>query len=321
MADDDGKTADTTADAGKTGDTGAKGTTDKAADTGAKDKAAAGGDKTGDKGAKGADDWRVIPDDFQDRDEIAKRIATFNSPAELARSFWNAEKQVSRAIVPLGKNPSTEDIARYRKQLHIPEDFKGYHDTVKLDPIPGIDLESDAGKAEVEAFFKDAHDLHLPPGQVKGLMQRYLTRAADKAKAAAERAEQLADAADEKLRSEMRTGYDAFNKTGELFVKAVAKDLPEFGYMLENAIVDGMKLGDHPVMRRVAGMLGRKMGEQQLATLTMSDKDVGDAKKSVEDLTRQIHEADSKNDRATRDRLIAERRALSQKLHGGVSAR
>lgn len=263
-----------------------------------------------------AADWRSLPDDWTDRDEISKRLATFNSPAELARSFFNAEKQVSKAIVPLGKNASAEEVARYRKQLHIPEAHTGYHEAVKFEPPAGVDLENDAAKKMVDGFYSAAHAAHLTPAQVKGVMTPFLSMVAEDAKATVAHTKELVDAADQKLRGEWRHEYDANDKKGQLWVSAVAKVHPEITFLLESVKADGVPLGDHPVFRKIAAWHGRQMGEDQLATLTMTDKDVDAGKKSMEDLTAKYNEAMEKGDRKAAAGFYEERKKLSRNLYG-----
>ena len=265
-------------------------------------------------------DWRALPDDWADRDELSKVASRFNDPATLLRSYANAEKQLSKSVTPLGKNASPEDLAKYRKQMNIPAEAKGYHDAIKIDPPAGVDLENEDAQKILGKFYEFAHSQNMTPTQVKGVIAPFLGLVAEDAAAKVERTKTLVDAADQKLKSEWRHEYEPNTKIGQNFVKMVAKESPEFAYLLENVVADGMPLGDHPVMRRVAATLGRRMGEQQLATLTMSDQDVNTGKKSMETLTTQYHDALNKGDRREADRIAAERSALSKTLYGSARA-
>lgn len=311
-------------DAGKagalTGDgQGAAAGAGKAANGAAAGKAAEGGDAGAQGGAdagKKAADWRALPDDFPDRDDITKFMGQFTTQQDAMKAHWNAHRTVSRSIQPLGKNPSAEDITRFRRQNNVPETPEGYHDLLRIEPPTGVDLESDASKALIGEVLKAAHAAHTPPQYVRAQIAAAMQWAKAEGDRTQARMEDLALDADEKLRSEWRGDYEANVNIGKNWARAVINKVPEFKFILQNAVIDGMKAEDHPIMRKVAATLGRQMGEGQLASMAMTAGDADKGKEDLEALTAAYFAAKDAGDTAKAAALEKQRQELTRRLHG-----
>ena len=276
----------------------------------------AAGAQTGADAGKKPADWRALPDDFPDRDDISKFMGQFTTLPDAMKAHWNAHRTVSRAIMPLGKNPSAEDVTRFRRQNNVPETPEGYHDLLKIEPPTGVDLDTDASKSLIGEVLKAAHAAHTPPQYVRAQVNAALNWAKAEGERVQARMEDLALDADEKLRTEWRSDYEANVNIGKSWARAVINKVPEFKFILQNAVIDGMKAEDHPIMRKVAAVLGRQMGEGQLAALAMTDKDAEKGKEDLEAVTAQYFAAKDAGDTAKAAALEKQRQEITKRLYG-----
>ncbi len=97
------------------------------------------------------------------------------------------------------------------------------------------------------------------------------------------------------------------------------------------ALLDDQELGDHPAVLDFAAKVGRRLADGGTATAaapeqgsrqevprmrTTSEDAPGPLDDELVDLTRQIHDAQDRNDRALRDRLVRQREGIAARLYG-----
>ncbi len=256
-----------------------------------------------------AGDWRAAI-----TDEKARRFAErFASPADAAVSAFKARQQLSGSVRVPGRKAGREDIAAFRRALGVPDRPEGY--AVALpEGLPGsLDLD-EAGKARLDTYLNAMHDAGATPDVVQrgidvyygflaeGLEARDRAAVEARAKANAELTREWGT--DAKRNDECaRRAFDTFG--GE-----------RFAVFVENAEVGGVKLGDHPEMRRIFAAMGRAMGEDRLHA-----PGGGEQGKSAQERIDEIHSWQHSEDPKERekygsDATQAELRGLYQRLEG-----
>jgi hypothetical protein len=108
------------------------------------------------------DDWRASIEDEKLRDHASK----FNSVPDLVSKHFELRQQLSTAIKPLGKEPTEEQVAAYRKSLGVPDSPEGYEFTAP----EGHEL-TDADKAFQSAAAEAFHKFNVPAETAKGLTE------------------------------------------------------------------------------------------------------------------------------------------------------
>ncbi len=232
-------------------DAGSGGTTqtDKAAasaDAGDKDKGGksalasgadddAGGDKTP---ATWPEDWRAkLAGDDKD---FAKQLERFGSPADLAKSFKEAQKTIRSGKVK-AEMPDPEDadaMKAWRKDNGIPEDATAYviPETIK-------EYVTDDDKPMLNSFTEFAHEKNLPQAAMDTALEWYFQQQETIASEQASKDKAASEATTEALRSEYGREYKANMQLAKDFMAAT----PEIGdQWTEARLPDGRRLGDIP---------------------------------------------------------------------------
>lgn len=208
-------------------------------------------------------DWRAGITD-PDAKEFASRLTT---PADAVKIALDFRKANSAMIKVPAKDASAEDRAKFNKAIGVPDTVEGY--TFELGREP-----TEADKAIQGNLARIALDNGIPAGAM-GALARAVTELATAQKAEENRVAVEARAANEAaLRKEWGADYEA-NKT--LATRAVqafgeVKSHPEVIDFFDKTIVNGQKLGDHPVMVRMLGNIGRRMGEGEFIGAVGSDQ-------------------------------------------------
>jgi len=241
--------ADTTA--ATTTDTTAAATTTQATTTDAS-AAAATTTTAADTTAATTTDWRSSITD-PDQLEFAKRIA---SPADAVKVALDLRKANSTMIRVPGKDASAEDRAKFHKAIGVPEKAEDYKFDIGREP-------TDADKAIQGNLAKIAFDNGIPATAMTAL-SKAVSELAGAAKAEENRVAVAAREANEAaLRKEWGADYDANKNLASRAVQAFGevKAHPEVVEFFEKTLVNGQKLGDHPILMRMFGNIGRRMGE------------------------------------------------------------
>lgn len=249
--------AATTTTTGAAADTGAASTasgatTDAGAaaatDTGAAKSTTDGAAKTGDTAA--AVDWRAGITD-PDGLEIAKRTASVN---DLAKSAADLRKANGSMIRVPAADAKPEEVAKFRKAIGAGEKQEEYTAAVDI----GREA-TEADKPVIDAVAKVMHANGVPLTAVKAVTKAVTELAVAQAQEADRVALGKRAEAETALKKELGADYD---KHIEVAIRARnafgGKELVDF---LDNTIVQGQKLGDHPVLVKAFGNVGLRMGE------------------------------------------------------------
>lgn len=208
-------------------------------------------------------DWRASITD-PEHVEFAKRMA---SPADAIKSAVDLRKLNSSMIRVPGKDATPEDRAKFNKAIGVPETVEGYtfdlgREATEADKAIQGNLAKVAFENGVPATAMSA--LTKAVAELAGAQKAEENRVAVEARAANEAA----------LRKEWGADYEA-NKT--LATRAVqafgeVKSHPEVIDFFDKTLVNGQKLGDHPIMVRMLGNIGRRMGEGEFIGAVGADQ-------------------------------------------------
>lgn len=250
-----------------------------------------------------AADWRSSITD-PDAVEFARRVA---SPADAVKIALDLRKANSAMIKVPGKDATAEDRAKFNKAIGVPDTVEGYKFDLGREP-------TEADKAIQGNLAKIALDNGIPANAMSAL-SKAVTELATAAKAEENRVALAAREANEAaLRKEWGADYEA-NKT--LATRAVqafgeVKSHPEVIEFFDKTIVNGQKLGDHPVMIRMLGNIGRRMGEGEFIGAVGSDQ-----RGSLQAELNQIYAANPVGSVGYRSAAVQQRvMEINESLHG-----
>ncbi len=210
-----------------------------------------------------AADWRASITD-PDAKEFATRLAT---PADAVKVALDLRKANSSMVRVPGKDASAEDKAKFNKAIGVPETVEGYKFDIGREP-------TETDKAIQGNLAKIAFENGIPATAMTAL-SRAVSELATSAKAEENRVAVEARAANEAaLRKEWGADYEANKTLASRAVQAFGevKSHPEVVEFFDKTMVNGQKLGDHPVMVRMLGNIGRRMGEGEFIGAVGSDQ-------------------------------------------------
>lgn len=208
-------------------------------------------------------DWRSSITD-PDHLEFAKRLT---SPADAVKVALDLRKANSAMIRVPGKDATAEERAKFNKAIGVPETVEGYKFDIGREA-------TEADKAIQGNLAKIAFENGIPANAMTAMSK------AVSEMAAAQRAEEnrvavaAREANEAALRKEWGADYDANKVLASRAVQAFGevKSHPEVIELFEKTIVNGQKLGDHPVMVRMLGNIGRRMGEGEFIGAVGADQ-------------------------------------------------
>lgn len=170
---------------------------------------------------------------------------------EAGPEIFKAYHHLERWQIP-GEDATPEQKAAFHRRMGVPEKVEDYKITPEVpEGVPWND--------EIQgAFAKFAHEQGLPPAVATRVVNWYLQRAGQgvdmQTTASAEEIKKTQAA----LRSKWGGAYD---RNAGLVNRAVEEyGSEEFTTLLDNTVVDGVKLGNHPAMLEFL----RHYGEQRL---------------------------------------------------------
>lgn len=252
-------------------------------------------------------DWRSSITD-PDAKEFATRLAT---PADAVRVALDLRKANSAMIRVPGKDATAEDKAKFNKAIGVPEKAEDYKFELGREA-------TEADKAIQGNLAKIAFENGIPATAMTAL-SKAVTDLAAATKAEENRVAVEARAANEAaLRKEWGADYEA-NKT--LATRAVqafgeVKSHPEVVEFFDKTMVNGQKLGDHPVMVRMLGNIGRRMGEGEFIGAVGSDQ-----RASLQSEMQQLMHANPPGTEAYKAPAVQARiKQINEALHGNEPA-
>lgn len=230
----------------------------------------------------------------------------------MTKALVSARALASKAVIPISKNSKPEEIAQYRKQLQIPEAPEGYADAAKVEPPKLFKYEGDDAKKTIDGFYAIAHEQHMTPGQVKAVMTWFNNHMDGFLEGQGKQYEAASNNAQASLKKLWGNDYQKNFDAGKRFVQQGEDQA--FAKWLDETVVGGMPLSEHPQMIQWAAQRGLLMGEQNLVLLTSEERKTGDDDHAR--LTKEAWDARGKGDMDTYRSKMDERARLSEKRFG-----
>lgn len=186
-----------------------------------------------------------LPTDMREDQNITK----FDSVESMAKSWLNAQRMIGQDKIPM---PQTdEDWGNVYGRLGRPDEATGY----QVAAPEGVEINAE----KQQAFFDQAHSLGLSAKQVEGLAAWEFEQSAVSGEASKAAQESILSEAQNALKQEWG---QAFDQNSGIALRAATEFLSESDKEFVNtAKIDGVKVGDHPVMAKLFHNIGKSMME------------------------------------------------------------
>ena len=248
---------------------------------------------------------------FSDRfadDDARKQAARYTTEEEMAKALRSANTELSSRIKAPGADASDEDVAKFRKQMGVPDDVAGY-DLQKPEHMDEAVFKSESMQATLDGIVGKMHAAGASKSVVDATMDAYWTREAAVAESTAKNDAEASSAAEATLRTDWDKNYDA----NMAFAKQTADENPDLAQL---ELKDGTLVGSSPHFAKILSEMGRMKSEGG-PQLGLINSEAGvDMKSRFDELTSEIHAAHSGGDTSKAQRLDNERQKLSARLFG-----
>jgi hypothetical protein len=186
-----------------------------------------------------------LPEDMREDQNITK----FDSVESLGKSWLNAQRLIGADKIPM---PQTDDDwENTYNRLGRPEDVAGY----EVKAPEGVEIDSELQGS----FLQTAHSLGLNQKQVEGLANWQFEQGANTQQASQQQSEQAFNEAMNGLKSEWG---NAFEQNANVAVRAASEFLSDDDKaFIENAKIDGIEVGNHPMFLKLFHNVGKQMME------------------------------------------------------------
>lgn len=243
-------------------------------------------------------DWRAPIEDGK----VRKFADQFTSPTDLAKAAFEQRQQISKAVFPPGKGATDEDIAKYHKQIGVPEayewDLPEGHEPTEADTA----LQTKAGEV-----FKSVHMNATQQKAVNGLWNELQT---ESQRLMAEQSIKDQETQADALRSEWGNDYDAnMRLAGQAWGEFGDSSLEDL--KLEN----GTRVGDHPGLMKIMAEVGRRIGESG-GMVGLSSSDAESMEEQRIDYVRKSMAASARGDSTEANKWGRKADELAEKLSG-----
>ena len=180
------------------------------------------------QGGSGHDFLSMIPEELRSHPSLSP----IKDVENLARSYVNAQRLIGADKIPMPHNPTDEDLDRIYSRLGRPESPDKYN----------LSVDGNIITEEVATQYADiAHKLRLTPEQASGVLDYYKSVVENTGVANMQQSETQRKEAEETLRQEWGSNYDAI-------VQRAARTAQEFANpeIFDLDLADGSKLGNNP---------------------------------------------------------------------------
>lgn len=242
------------------------------------------------------------------REELRDTAGRFASVNDALEAVQNLRKDISSRVKLPGKDAKPEDIAAFRNAIGAPKDAAEYFPAVE-----GVEL-NETDKLVQGKVAEVLHRYHVP-ASAAGELNAVVSEIAANFGAEQERlATEGRAQAEAQLQREWGPDYEA-NKQVAIRAARTFGDqaLADF---LSTTHVDGVKLGDHPMLVKAFAKIGRRMGEGGFMDVVSSDER-GSLEQQLSELTREMLNAHDSGDRMKAQEIDKRRGDIARRLTGG----
>ena len=199
-----------------------------------------------------AKSWKeAIPEELRNDPNISK----FTELEALAKSYVNATRMIGQDKVAVPNNNSTEDQwNEVYDKLGRPESAEKYQLDVKSDIVP-------LDEGAIKQFAENAHQLGLNNKQAQGILEFYKNSMESSAQQSKIDTETAQANAEQELRKEWGSNYEANIKKAGSVAKANMN-----AEILDMELKDGTRLGDHPAIIKGFANIANILSEDKLVS-------------------------------------------------------
>lgn len=240
------------------------------------------GDTTGntdgasDSDGSSGDDWRSA---FAGGDEKRlTQLQRFTKPEDFASSYFDAQAKITSGelLKPLPQDATEEDVKRYREQLGIPQEAKGYFEQLPEGLVIG-----DEDLPIFESLGEALLDVNAPPEVMHKTAEWYNKFIEESAAAQQEADEKLADEVEAQFRDEWQGDYRRNINAINAFVERT------FGEHAEDFV--GSRTADGtPMLSNPAILKGLIDMARELNPAALIVENSGDPNQSIDDEIKKL---------------------------------
>ena len=246
-------------------------------------------------------------DGYGDED-VRKQAQRYNSEEDRAKALRSANSELSTRLKIPGEDADEATVSAYRKQIGIPDTIDGYK-VARPEHVPEPMWESEQVQTPLTAMVTRMHDAGASKKVVDSVLEGYWQMALDGDTQMAGRDKENMAQAESALRKKWDTNYEA--NIGH--AKEAARLHPDLAQL---ELKDGSLVGYSPYFAEMMSTYGRQNSEGGVQAGFVNSEAGVDMKSRYDELGGQINDAYNAGDKMKADRLDAERRKLSVRLHG-----
>ena len=270
----------------------------------------------------------AIPAGYRDSvgniaDEKVREFASRHDSLEsLARTGLDLRQKLSSSHARPGENATPEEIQAWRtKALGVPETWEGYEIKDPEKMPAALKPDEAGGRPILSAYLQKMHSIGAPPAVAQEsynfLADLLVTGEEELAKQDKAFAEKGIAELQKTWGSDFETNVDLSRRTTQRLANMAGIPESEAAFMMENARLDGMPLGSHPVFNRMMAALGGRMqesGGEMLVGLT--EDQTKSAQAQIEELTAEGMKALKAGDKAKANQAFEKRDKVAGSLYG-----
>lgn len=210
----------------------------------------------------------------------------FMSPAEMAKAAFGFRQKLSNAVVVPKDGADADEVADFHKKLGVPADAKGYE--LEIPEAFQVQIKNDeAAQGRIEAFKERMHAKGAPPAVVQEAVNYYLEMGEQ---AVTDRIAALSKGREDKLNDLKKVWGADFQRNANFADRALKEvDDQDFQAWLETAEVDGVNIGDHPMIIEAFAKFGRVLMED-MPHMTATTEDLASAEKRIDEIMKLMHD-------------------------------
>lgn len=194
---------------------------------------------------EGGNWYDSLPQDMREDQNITK----FESVEVMAKSWLNAQRLIGADKITM---PQTdEDWGGVFDKLGRPKDASGY----ELKAAEGVEVNAEMQ----QSFLTKAHEIGLLPKQAQALADWQIEQGQAVTEASTQADEATLNEKMTGLKTEWGQAFDQNVGIAQRAINEFATDADKD--FMNNAVIDGVKIGDHPAMAKLFHNIGKSMME------------------------------------------------------------
>lgn len=274
--------------------------------------------------AKPNGEWREGIED----EKIREWAGRFTSPAEAAKTAYELRQKLAGSVTVPGEKATDEERGAFLKALGVPEAADGYEITLP-DSMPEEERKAEETTQIMNGLRERIHAVAQQDPRPQAVAQAALDYYFELIAAQNAQADKDAEREKDEGEANLKKAWGADHERNKNIIGQMMTDGSDlnnelgingdFVNFLQTEVMDGVALGNHPMMAQFLAHVGSRFVEDR-QRLGMTASDVEASEKKLDELTEQAHAAHAAGKTDEAKRLFAERDKLSDKMYGTASA-